>query len=106
MTRHQKVKVKVISFTGTKVGLSIKDVDQKTGEDLNPQHTKRLANQQPSTNGDSYSDETVARNPDRPENYNEVPVSEEDMIAKKKVKQISDFEKWELQQVSYISGKK
>jgi ATP-dependent RNA helicase DHX8/PRP22 len=28
--------VKVLSFTGQKVSLSMKDVDQDTGEDLNP----------------------------------------------------------------------
>ena len=36
VNRGQKVKIKVLSFTGTKVGLSMKDVDQRTGEDLNP----------------------------------------------------------------------
>lgn len=34
--RDQQVKVKVLSFTGTKTSLSIKDVDQATGTDLNP----------------------------------------------------------------------
>jgi ATP-dependent RNA helicase DHX8/PRP22 len=103
VSRHQKVKVKVISYTGTKVGLSIKDVDQRTGEDLNPQHTKRLVQTSTSTG----SNEVEARNPDRPDNYSEVPVSEEDSMEKKKVKQISDFEKWELQQVScYLFKKK
>jgi ATP-dependent RNA helicase DHX8/PRP22 len=29
-------KVKVLSFTGQKVSLSMKDVNQDTGEDLNP----------------------------------------------------------------------
>jgi len=28
------VKVKVMSIAGTKIGLSLKDVDQKTGADL------------------------------------------------------------------------
>lgn len=34
--RGQKVRVKVLSVAGQKVSLSIKDVDQDTGEDLNP----------------------------------------------------------------------
>jgi ATP-dependent RNA helicase DHX8/PRP22 len=34
--RGQKVKVKVLTFTGQKVSLSMKEVDQVTGEDLNP----------------------------------------------------------------------
>ncbi|WRT65383.1 uncharacterized protein IL334_002326 [Kwoniella shivajii] len=34
--RGQRVKVKVMSVAGTKVGLSMKDVDQNTGADLSP----------------------------------------------------------------------
>ncbi|WWC87584.1 uncharacterized protein L201_002474 [Kwoniella dendrophila CBS 6074] len=34
--RGQRVKVKVMSIAGTKVGLSMKDVDQHTGADLSP----------------------------------------------------------------------
>jgi ATP-dependent RNA helicase DHX8/PRP22 len=99
VSRHQKVKVKCISITGVTVGLSIKDVDQKTGEDLNPQHTKRLLTQQQSTNSNESNDNEAARNPDRPHNWNRVPVAEEDLTAKKKVKQISDFEKLEIKQL-------
>ena len=98
VSRHQKVKVTCISFTGTKVGLSMKDVDQKSGEDQNPQHTKRLLTQQSGQKSDSL-DNNEARNPDRPDNWSEVPVAEEDLTAKKKVKQISDFEKWEIKQL-------
>jgi ATP-dependent RNA helicase DHX8/PRP22 len=36
LTRGQAVKVKVMSVAGTRVGLSIKDVDQATGHDLTP----------------------------------------------------------------------
>ncbi|KAF4461739.1 ATP-dependent RNA helicase DHX8 [Fusarium albosuccineum] len=35
--RGQSVKVKVISIEGTRIGLSMKDVDQETGHDLAPQ---------------------------------------------------------------------
>ncbi|CAO3590225.1 unnamed protein product [Absidia cylindrospora] len=35
--RQQQVKVKVISITGNKIGLSMKEVDQATGQDLSPQ---------------------------------------------------------------------
>lgn len=92
VSRHQAVKVKATAFTGTKLSLSMKDVDQETGEDLNPQATKRLFN----PNGDESA---AARNPDRPDNYMEAPVVDKDSNDKKKVKQISDFEKWELQQL-------
>lgn len=36
LSRYQKVKVKVISSAGKKISLSMKDVDQDTGEDLCP----------------------------------------------------------------------
>jgi ATP-dependent RNA helicase DHX8/PRP22 len=36
LSRGQQVKVKVMSVAGTRVGLSMKDVDQKTGNDLTP----------------------------------------------------------------------
>ncbi|VDK55267.1 unnamed protein product, partial [Cylicostephanus goldi] len=37
LSRGQKVKVKVLKMEGGKVSLSLKEVDQETGEDLNPQ---------------------------------------------------------------------
>jgi ATP-dependent RNA helicase DHX8/PRP22 len=37
ITRGQEVKVKVVKIEGTRVGLSMKDVDQETGMDLAPQ---------------------------------------------------------------------
>ncbi|KAL1951732.1 hypothetical protein VTO73DRAFT_881 [Trametes versicolor] len=36
LTRGQAVKVKVMSLAGTRIGLSMKDVDQATGRDLTP----------------------------------------------------------------------
>jgi ATP-dependent RNA helicase DHX8/PRP22 len=38
--RGDRVKVKVISIVGSKIGLSMKEVDQKTGQDLFPQRSK------------------------------------------------------------------
>jgi ATP-dependent RNA helicase DHX8/PRP22 len=38
--RGQRVKVKVISITGTKMALSMKEVDQQTGVDLFPERSK------------------------------------------------------------------
>ncbi len=40
VVRGQAAKVKILSFTGQKISLSIKDVDQETGEDLNPAVSK------------------------------------------------------------------
>ena len=36
LSRDQVIKVKVISLSGTRIGLSIKDVEQSTGRDLTP----------------------------------------------------------------------
>ncbi|CEF70386.1 ATP-dependent RNA helicase DHX8 [Strongyloides ratti] len=36
LIRGQKVKVKIIKIDGSKIGLSMKEVDQETGHDLNP----------------------------------------------------------------------
>ena len=38
--KGQRVKVKVISLVGTKMSLSMKEVDQETGVDLLPQRSK------------------------------------------------------------------
>ena len=108
--RHQKVKVKVLSCSGTKVSLSMKDVDQFTGKDLNPQNTKRLkqaASSEAATSsgrGGQSSFMDAARNPDRPDSMlGAAPVADDDddeiVNVKVKNKQISDFEKWELQQL-------
>eukprot|EP01039_Chlorochromonas_danica_P009929 gene9929-10979_t len=42
--RGQAVKVKVISITGSKMALSMKEVDQKTGQDLFPERSKESMN--------------------------------------------------------------
>lgn len=127
--RHKAVKVKVTSIAGSKISLSMKDVDQETGEDLNPQNTRRLisAAQAESEAGTSCSF-SAARNPDRPNNFAGVSSVDDDSLvqqvthslfqsnlkttdplninnykddsgSKKKVKEISDFEKWELKQL-------
>lgn len=99
--RHTKVFVKVLSITGTKVGLSIKDCDQTTGKDLNPMNTHRIKMVAKEMQGESKStsNREPARNPDRPDNLLETPVVDDDHTSHKKVKQVSDFEKWEIQQV-------
>jgi ATP-dependent RNA helicase DHX8/PRP22 len=111
VSRHQKVKVKVLSCLGTKISLSMKEVDQFTGKDLNPANTKRLKQATTSYGSGSGGQSSLygegaaaARNPDRPDSvYDSAPVNEDDddskVNVKVKNKQISDFEKWELQQL-------
>ncbi|RMX42316.1 hypothetical protein pdam_00014654 [Pocillopora damicornis] len=67
--RGQKVMVKVLSMAGSKISLSMKDVDQESGEDLNPTKSRQNI-------GGEASD--MARNPDRPSGIPVVPVYEED----------------------------
>ncbi|CAF1267953.1 unnamed protein product [Didymodactylos carnosus] len=44
--KHQKVKIKVLAYTKTKMNLSMKDVDKKTGEDLNEEMTRKLRDEE------------------------------------------------------------
>lgn len=89
VARGQRVMVKVLSFTGQKTSLSIKDVDQETGEDLNP--VRRA--------GDTDGAE-AARNPDRPCS---LPLltrpDDDDVDNRRRVQRISSPEKWEIKQM-------
>ncbi|MBN3308744.1 DHX8 helicase, partial [Amia calva] len=93
VSKGQRVKVKVLSFTGSKTSLSMKDVDQETGEDLNPNRRRNV--------GGEGSEETTMRNPDRPTNLNLVnaPEVEDDTLERKRLTKISDPEKWEIKQM-------
>ncbi|KAG5879717.1 hypothetical protein JTB14_023033 [Gonioctena quinquepunctata] len=93
VARGSKVKVKVLTVTGQKVSLSMKDVCQMTGKDLNP-HSHAPADP-----------EDKDRNPDRPmmnsTSVLRLPVSidegEED--SRKRVTRISSPERWEIKQM-------
>ncbi|XP_034426608.1 ATP-dependent RNA helicase DHX8 isoform X3 [Hippoglossus hippoglossus] len=89
VTRAQKVKVKVLSFTGSKTSLSMKDVDQETGEDLNPNRRRNLDT--------GVSNETM-RNPDRPTEANLIEI-EDKPTEHKRLAKITDLEKWEIKQM-------
>lgn len=92
--RGQKVKVKVLSFTGEKTSLSMKDVDQVTGEDLNPGKTKRMIG----------GEVDEARNPDRPTASSFVPVVPEleggsSGREQQRTRKVASPERWELKQM-------
>uniref|UniRef100_A0A667IIH7 ATP-dependent RNA helicase DHX8 n=1 Tax=Lynx canadensis TaxID=61383 RepID=A0A667IIH7_LYNCA len=93
VSKGQRVKVKVLSFTGTKTSLSMKDVDQETGEDLNPNRRRNLVGE--------TNEETSMRNPDRPTHLSLVsaPEVEDDSLERKRLTRISDPEKWEIKQM-------
>ncbi|XP_048448906.1 ATP-dependent RNA helicase DHX8-like, partial [Rhincodon typus] len=93
VSKGQRVKIKVLSFTGSKTSLSMKDVDQDTGEDLNPNRRRNV--------GGETNEETTMRNPDRPSNLSLVntPEVEDDVLERKRLTKISDPEKWEIKQM-------
>ncbi|CAH1788112.1 unnamed protein product [Owenia fusiformis] len=91
VSRGQEVKVKVLNHTGTRTSLSMKDVDQSTGEDLNPTQTRQLG-------GESKPEDL--RNPDRPSTMPLVVNAPEvnDIMDKKRMR-IPSPERWELKQM-------
>jgi len=90
LSRGQLVKVKVVSIQGTRIGLSMKDVDQNTGRDLDP--AKRIASganmERLDGTGSKYGslDSNIA------------PVFDADSKFKVK-KRMSSPERWEIKQL-------
>ncbi|ORX59963.1 P-loop containing nucleoside triphosphate hydrolase protein [Piromyces finnis] len=90
VTRGQKVKVKVMTVAGNRIGLSMKDVNQETGEDLTPHLRVKTAEE---------IKEEEARNPLRSSAYGEVKVIDDSDNNISKVKRLSSPEKWEIKQL-------
>jgi ATP-dependent RNA helicase DHX8/PRP22 len=93
VSRGQPVKVKVISIQGSRIGLSMKEVDQETGQDLVPQ--KRLAS------GANMERLDGMPSNDRYGNLSaDVPVIEEsDGRPMKNRKRLTSPERWEIKQL-------
>ncbi|KAF6776493.1 hypothetical protein AHF37_04004 [Paragonimus kellicotti] len=68
--RMQKVYVKVISFTGSRTGLSMREVNQETGEDFNPRESGDKSSPSDELKSKTRNVDEVdidgVRNPDRP----------------------------------------
>lgn len=101
--RGQRIKVKVISFTGQRISLSLKDVDQETGEDLNPNMSNgKIRN----GNGSNNDDIASFRNPDRPASLPLAGIKQMDDnddggdVRRRIVQRISSPERWELKQMA------
>lgn len=98
VSRGQPVKVKVMSIQGTRIGLSMKEVDQVSGHDLVPQkrlasgaNMERLDGMGPALNeNDRYGSLT-----------SEVPVIEGYMNGKamRQKKRMTSPERWEIKQL-------
>ena len=90
--RGANVKVKVMQITGQKVSLSMKEVDQFSGRDLDPlSHAPA-------------DDELEARNPDRPIGamtmlHLDGALDADEDSARKRVTRISSPERWEIKQM-------
>lgn len=95
VARNQTVKVKVMSLTGQKVSLSMKEVDQETGRDLNP------LSHAPEEEAMSLRD----RNPDGPYSSTSIlnlqgnNIDGDEHESRKRVTRISSPERWEIKQM-------
>lgn len=99
VSRGDSVKVKVLSIAGQKISLSMRDVDQATGKDLNPE----------SHANSSSSNVPLNRNPDRPMtmlgltgDFDDDNNAEEDAggdVPRKRMTKISSPERWEIKQM-------
>ena len=87
VSRHQRVWVKVISLSGERIALSMRDADQKTGQDLTPMNkAKPIEEQTPSglkgLSGVTLKTEDQTRN-----------------VARRKKKKLTEAELWENRQL-------
>lgn len=94
VSRGQTVKVKVMSIAGQKVSLSMKEVDQDNGEDLNPASHGHL----------KPENDARDRNPDRPVGGTSMlhlqgALDGEEDQTRKRVTRISSPERWEIKQM-------
>lgn len=94
VSRGQTVKVKVMSIAGQKVSLSMKEVDQDNGTDLNPASHGHL----------KPENDTRDRNPDRPVGGTSMlhlqgTLDGEEDQTRKRVTRISSPERWEIKQM-------
>lgn len=101
--RGDRVKVKVISMVGSKIGLSMKEVDQSTGQDLFPERSKHAASQL-QDNTDSSGKKSHLDTYSNPINtgvdmkkFRETEIEEQNKPSKKK--KISSPEMWEVKQL-------
>ncbi|KYR02006.1 DEAD/DEAH box helicase [Tieghemostelium lacteum] len=93
---NQNVKVKVLSIVGTKISLSMKDVDQETGRDLNPQ--------QNNIGSGSGGRDDNRYNPSKPTNPNSNlkrghDDEQDERDSKKSRKKISSPDRWTYKQL-------
>ena len=90
LSRGQHVKVKVMSVAGSRVGLSMKDVDQVSGRDLTP-HLR--------IKSEAEMEEERARASRTMTGANAVPLRSHDHAPVRSAKRLTSPERWELKQL-------
>jgi ATP-dependent RNA helicase DHX8/PRP22 len=97
VSRGDRVKVKLISISGAKLSMSMKDVNQKTGEDLMPQRSTGGAERARQDNRSSDSRSWI--NPSAPGMQQSQQLEEDDGKPQRAAKRMSSPERWEVQQL-------
>jgi ATP-dependent RNA helicase DHX8/PRP22 len=90
LSRGQQVKVKVMSVAGTRVGLSMKDVDQVTGRDLTP-HLR--------IKSEAEMEEERERAVRASSGANALPLRSKDETPVRSAKRLTSPERWEIKQL-------
>lgn len=90
LSRSQPVRVKVLGVAGTRISLSMKDVDQITGRDLTPYLRIR---------SEAELEEERARTPRVSSGANSVPLRSKDEVPVRSAKRLTSPERWELKQM-------
>ncbi|KAI0053412.1 P-loop containing nucleoside triphosphate hydrolase protein [Auriscalpium vulgare] len=91
LSRGQPVKVKVMSVAGTRIGLSMKDVDQMTGRDLTP-HLRIKSEAE-------LIEEETARARAASSGTNALPLGVKDDVPVRSAKRLTSPERWEIKQL-------
>jgi ATP-dependent RNA helicase DHX8/PRP22 len=91
LTRGQAVKVKVMSIAGTKISLSMKDVDQTTGRDLTP-HLRIKSEAELIEEERQHAARTMT-------GTNAIPLGAKDEQPVRSAKRLTSPERWEIKQL-------
>ncbi|KAJ5397376.1 ATP-dependent RNA helicase DHX8 [Penicillium cosmopolitanum] len=92
VSRDQPVKVKVVKIEGTRIGLSMKEVDQTTGRDLIPQRRLASGANMERLDGSAEDDRYGALSSD-------VPIIEDSGRPMRNRKRMTSPERWEIRQL-------
>ncbi|PHJ23768.1 pre-mrna splicing factor rna, partial [Cystoisospora suis] len=112
--RNMRVKVKILAIAGSKISLSMREVDQETGRDLKPRGPFALNDEDGKLNGSGQGSSKIPQDPEAEqrekagvgritgialESSDSRKSSQADSLYCRKRKLMSDFDKWENQQL-------